>query len=207
MLDNLKTKLEESLRQARDWLNDQVWFQELKAKWEEFDPQSQLYIKYATAGIGAFMLVIFVLSTMARVGGVRRDYEEKSDLLTYIRNSQLEMKVFKKSGMDQASELDALDPSRLNEFFKQKATLAEMPDTAVEVSMAKVGNSTETVKESLFDLTIKHVSIKKLARYALELERATIKVRNMSIDTVGADGYLDAKMSVSAFKLAKTEEK
>jgi hypothetical protein len=39
--------MEMRLDAVTDFLNDQPWFQQLKQKWEELDPQSRTYLQIA----------------------------------------------------------------------------------------------------------------------------------------------------------------
>ena len=72
------------------------------------------------------------------------------------------------------------------------------------VSAEKPGASGEVAKESLFDLSLKKVSIRQVVKLAYFLESGSqpVKLRNLSIDTnADASGYLDATLSVSTFTL------
>jgi hypothetical protein len=89
-------------------------------------------------------------------------------------------------------------------YLSERATRAGVDPAAVEVSAEKPGTSAGETKESLFDVQLKHVSIRQVVNFAFGLETADkpVKVRTLSIDT-NADptGYMDATLSVSAFSL------
>ena len=63
----------------------------------------------------------------------------------------------------------------------------------------------DQAKEAMFDLKLKHVTIRQVVRYAFFLESGgkPVKLRNLTIDTKGdPSGYLDATLAVSGFAVA-----
>ena len=186
-----------------DWLNEQVWFQQLKSKWDELDPQSQTYLKIAGT-IGAILVVLFML--LSAVWGVHRqksELVEKTDLLNVIQNGNDELRRLKEStpavqavGGDKTAEWP--------QYFEAIAGTAGIDKASISTSPEKPGTSSDLAKEVLFDLNARHITIKQAVRLAYYLENGArpVKVRNMLIDTKSdPTGYLDTTLAVSAFTL------
>jgi hypothetical protein len=89
-------------------------------------------------------------------------------------------------------------------YFESLAPNAGLDKSSLSVNSEKVGASNDQSKETLFDLNLKHVSIKQIVRFALALEsgQKPIKLRNLSIDTKDDPaGYMDATLAISVFTL------
>ena len=88
-------RAKEVITRIGDRLNEQVWFQQLKAKYEELDPQSRLYLKAAAAAGGVLIVVIMVVSSMVSLHLQKSDLAEKADLLNLINASADELRSLK----------------------------------------------------------------------------------------------------------------
>jgi len=193
-----------------EWLNEQDWFLKLKAKWEELDPQSRTYLK--TAGVIGTVLIVFILtlSSVWRGYSLRSELSEKNELLNMIQSSNEELRHLREinNAAPAGSGPSSNGDSQWNGYFESITGTAGLDKTSLGVSSEKPGNSTDTVKESLFDLNLKHVSIKQVVRYAFYLENGSrpVKLRNLRIDTNSDPaGYMDATLAVSAFAMVPTK--
>jgi hypothetical protein len=187
---------------------DQTWYQQLKAKWDELDQQSRTYLRGATI-VGSLLLVIFILFTgWWGVRSLRKEVSEKNDILTMLQSANEELRKLKETipfGATTRAETGAVAwPS----YFENTATTAGMDKTAISVSQEKQGSKSDLAKESMFDISLKHVNIKQIVRFSFTLENSPrpVKIRNISIDTKNdPEGYMDATLAVSGFTLTQNE--
>jgi hypothetical protein len=189
---------------ARDWLVEQEWFQQLKGKWDELDAQSRTYAKFGAGGAGAFIFLLVTLSSIWSVQSLKSELNGKMELLAQLQASGDELSRLKGEslGMGEGEKTD------WPKYFSERASRAGIASD-ITVSAEKPGGKSADTVESLFDIQIKHVSIKQVVRLALGLETSDkpIKLRGISIDTKDDPaGYMDATLSVSAFSLVATNK-
>lgn len=200
------SRFDQLLSKISDSLNEQQWFQELKSKWEEIDPQSRMYLKLGGA-IGAALLVIVVgASFVWSVHSLKTELNEKGDLLALINNANDELRRLKETSSVLSSSTTNVGGAGENwpAYLSGMAEPSGIPKEGVTVSEEKKGTATPQTKESLFDISVKHVNIRQVVRYVLSLESGgrPVKLRNLLIDTKeDPSGYLDATLSISAFSL------
>jgi hypothetical protein len=201
-----KDTLKEWLDKITDALNEQVWFQELKGKWEELDPQSKTNLKFALCGVGVLSVLMMIFTSIWSVHSLKKELEDKRNLLATIQSANDEARRLRDASAVSATAGGDADQDAGNwiPYFENLTASAGFEKTNLTISAEKPGASSEQSKESLFDLHIKHVNIKNVVKYAFNLENGTrpIKVRNLLIDTkMDHSGYLDATLAVSAFAL------
>ena len=92
-----ESKISQFFTKIGEKLNEQVWFQQLKTKWEELDPQSRSYLKYASAGTVVALVLFLVLFSVASVNGLNRELQTKNRLLTLLQNANDEIRRLKDS--------------------------------------------------------------------------------------------------------------
>lgn len=200
--------MEMKLDSITDFLNEQSWFQQLKAKWEELDPQSRGYLKVATVALTALLILYLVLSSVWNVHRLKQELSDKTELLTLINSANDEAKRLHESG----STPSAADTGTWSTYFESMAGNSGLDKSTMTVSNEKAGTGGTVAKESLFDISLKKVTIRQVVKLAYFLESGSrpVKLRNISIDTnADPSGYLDSTLSVSAFTLndSKTEGK
>lgn len=186
-----------------DKLAEQVWFQQLKAKWEELDPQSRLYLKAAGGGGSALLVLIVLISSIWSVHKLKIQFAEKTDLLAQIQSANDELRRLRDS-TPAAGASAQKEQGAWSAFFEMTAAGAGIEKAALSVSTEQPGATSDQAKESLFDLSLKHVTIKQAVRFAFQIENGVrpVKLRNLLIDTKSdPSGYMDATLSVSAFAL------
>jgi uncharacterized membrane protein len=201
MVDENRWK--QTLSQWKESLNEQVWFQELKAKWDDVDPQSRLYVKFASIGILFVATLGVVFASLWSVHKLKREYAEKSELLQILESANSELAVLKASlPSGQTESSDA--PVIWNTFLESIATQAGVDRSALTISPEKISTEGKTgnTKEALIDVELKKINIKQLVRYAYHLENSSkpVKIRSLTIGTEEpGSGSLNATVSVSAF--------
>jgi len=205
----------ESSAKIREWaqslsesLNDQVWFQELKTKWEELDPQSRAYLKIGLASLTLLVLLFWTLSFIWSVHSLKKELSEKTNLLQIIQSAQNELRKSKDS-LPSGATLEGLAGGISSErevawpaYFESLAGTSGIDPASLSVTGEKTGTPSDQTKETLLDVNLKHVNIKQVVRYVFSIENGQrpVKLRNLLIDTKNdPTGYLDATLSVSAF--------
>jgi len=193
-------RLSEGWDSLRESIQAQQWYQELQSKWEELDPQSRNYLQLAVTGVIVLTVLIVVLSFIFTVRGLRSEYSEKNELLSGIQSANDELKRLRESsGGLAAGEANPNWPA----YIEQQAGGVGIDKAALTVSGERSGGSSDLAKELVYDVGVKHVSIKQVVRlaYAIENGSQPTKLRNLSIDAADPEGYMDATMSVSAFNM------
>ncbi len=197
-----------------NFLNEQGWFQSFKEKWEELDPHVRIYIRWISLGLIFFSGCILILGQLWFVYSLKKQCIEKESLLNQIQEADVEIRRLQ-GMMPHALQTLGRDigVSAWKSHFESiaitvgidRAQLSMSEVTAVSHGREKDVSEKQS-QESLFDLDLKHVSIKLVIKYILALEsgQKPVKVRNLFIETKGdALGYLDSTVSVSVFSGVK----
>jgi type II secretory pathway component PulM len=197
-------KLKEAWTSFTDRITQAGWFQQLKAKWEELDPQSRLYLK-AGGGVAAVLLTFTLVGTsLWSVHKLKVEYTEKQELLNTIQTAYEELRRLRDSTSGAAAAGGAATQGGWQGYLETLAGTSGIDKAAMTISSEKSGAATDTAKESLFDVSIKHVGIKQVIRltHAIESGNRPVKLRNLTIETQSdPQGYLNATLSLSGFAL------
>jgi len=183
-----------------DKLSEQEWFQQLKGKWEELDPQSRSYLKMAGFASAVILFLYLVFSSIWSIHGLKKDLADKDDLLNVVQSANEELRRLRETGGAQVNA----EVGNWSTYFEATATPLGIEKAALNISAEKPGTSSEVAKESLYDIAMKKVTIKQVIKYAFQLENGNrpVKMRNISITTnADPEGYMDATLSVSGFSL------
>ncbi len=197
-------KLREAWTSFSDQISQAAWFQQLKAKWEELDPQSRLYLKGGGAVASALLMFTLVATSLWSVHKLKVEYTEKQELLSTIQTAYEELRRLRDQTAGSAAAAGAATQGGWQAYVETLAGTSGIDKAALAVSPEKNGATSDTAKESLFDVSVKHVGIKQVIRltYALETGNRPVKLRNLTIDTQSdPQGYLNATLSVSGFAL------
>lgn len=190
-----------------DWLGEQEWFNQLKAKWEELEPQNRVYFKAGGVAGALLFLMMLVLSAVWSVHSLKNELADKTELVASIQAANDELRRLKDETAGSAAAsagAAAGGGGTWTSYFENVGNTVGVDKTSLTVSNDKPGATSEQAKESLYDLSLKHVSIKQVVRYAFSIENGSrpVKLRNLSIDThADPQGYMDATLAVSAFAL------
>jgi hypothetical protein len=200
-----ESRLGQWLTKISDKLGEQVWFQQLKAKWEELDPQSRTYLKAAAGGGGALLVVVMLLSSMWSVHRLKNEVNEKTALLNMINAANEEMHQLHDSLPGGGAPAPAGgEAPNWSTYLETTANAAGVDKANLDISPEKPGPAGDLAKESLINVTLKKVGIKQVVRFAFQAENGAkpVKVRNLSIDVKDVSaGMMDASLSLSAFAI------
>jgi hypothetical protein len=215
--------LSESLSSAAgkisEKLGEQVWFQELKLKWQELDPGLRANLALLTAGLSAIALGGLLLYGGVTASRMQSEYEEKSELLEVLARAGEELRQLKSSGITLPSGSAEGDwPS----YFEQLATSAGIDRAALsltpEKTAAPAGSGTAAkgkqgdsqgsllggTQETTLEIAVKGVPLRQLTRFAhlLETGERPVKIRDLVIEGKGEPSTpLNAQLTVSAFTI------
>lgn len=195
-----------------DKLQDQVWYQQGKAKFDELDANTRTAIKYGSLGIVTLGLLSLVIVSAVSVSGKKKELDDKLGLVTRIQAAQDELQKLKQvtagSGIAASGE-------PWQSYFEMQASQSGIEASAMTVSgekavtaaaPAKKGEKAPEAqtKESIIDVTVKKVNLRQLVKFVFNIENGgrTAKVRRLQVDTQPDEsGYLDITLAVSGFTL------
>lgn len=214
-----ESKLSQAFQSISDKVQDQVWFQQGKAKWDELDARSKMAVKYLLLIVGSVGGVALVGTSLYNVSEQKREIDDKLALVQKIQSAQDELRRLK----DITSRFNGTDSTSWSQFLQDKAQIAGFDPSIVSVTSEKVISSAappaskkdpkskdspafETVapEESVIEASLKKINVRQLVKYVHEVENGgrTVKVRRLQVDTnPDESGYLDATIIVSAFRL------
>lgn len=199
------------LDRVTEFLNEQAWFQQLKEKWEELDPQSRTYLKFASLGLSVFGIIALGVSYVWSVHQLKREVAEKAEILHMVQSANDELTRLRES----SSAITAAGSASSEPWPNYLSTLAEgagitkeslvVSDEKKVTSASSAGAGTEALKESIFEVSLKKVNIRQIVRLAVAIEGGSrpAKLRQLTIDTQqDPTGYMQASLSISAFSAA-----
>ncbi len=209
-----------------DKVQDQAWFQQGKAKWDELDARAKMAVKY-TGLIGSAVLIVGgVGSSLYAVATQTREIEDKLGLILKIQSAQEELKRLK----DVTSRFNGGGDQAWGAFLTERATPAGIDPTAVQIVSEAVVSSNSPApapapkgakgakdkekdtasavaagpEETVVEASLKKINVRQLTKFLHEIENGgrTVKVRRLQVDThPDESGFLDATIVVSAFRL------
>lgn len=210
-------------RPIYDKIQDQVWYQQGKAKWDELDGRAKTAIKYASLIGSAVLIVAFVGSSLYSVAEQKREIEEKLGLIQKIQSAQDELRRLR----DVTSRFNGGGEEPWGQFIQSKGAPAGIDPSTIQIASESVvtggasapaaktakspKDSKETAvtsgagpEETVVEATLAKVNVRQLTKFMHEIENGgrTVKVRRLKIDTQPDEsGYLSATIVVSAFRL------
>lgn len=191
------------LQKFLDKLQEQVWFQQLRAKWDELDAQSRTNLRGAGAFGGALLVVWAFAGTAWKVHSLKNDIAEKDELIRMIQNATDELAELKDQ-IPAAGASSAGTSQPLKDYLTTVAAGSGVPAASVGLENEKSGSERDGTRETLAQVTIKKINLRQLVRFLFQLENGSrpAKLRNLSIEThTDQSGYLDATLQVSTFTL------
>jgi len=193
-----------------DRLNDQVWFQQLKGKWDELDPQNKKYLQTALVIVVSLLIMFVVFGSFYKVHKLKKEVAEKNELLQLIQNANDEMRKLREAtpGAAIGGRAGEQKNAPWGTYFESIAVASGLEKTTLTTSTEKPGNTGDLAKEYLYDISLKHVTIRQIVRFAFYLENGArpVKLRNITIDTKSdPTGYMDTTLSISAFTLKSSK--
>lgn len=217
-----ESKIGRAWQNFTDKLQDQVWFQQIKAKWDELDGKTKTFLKYSGLIGTAGLIVGSVALALISVGNQKKEIDDKLALIQRIQGAQEELRRLKDvtarfgggggqpwpAFLQERAQAAGIDPSIVT-IVDETPIAAPGSGKAMDgkgkpVAAPAVTGPTETVVEA----ALKKINVRQLTRYVHELENGdrTVKVRRLQVDThPDESGYLDATLVLSAFSMDAEE--
>lgn len=188
-----------------DKLNEQEWFQELKQKWEEFDPRTRMAAQLSAVIGFAVAVIIVVTFSYWKVLTLKKEYQSKAELLNLIQAGNDEVRQlgsFRSQGAD--AEIDFSNQENFKSYLAKITLDVNLSEESIEIQDIKTGKSSDLFEETLAAIVLKNVNIKQMTKIAFEIENgsAPIRLRRLEMETrPDQSGYLSAKLFISAYKI------
>jgi hypothetical protein len=191
----------EKFDQFSDSIKEQVWFQQIKGKYEELDPQSRTYLLLGSVGGGSLIVFLVLLYSLFSVHGLKTDLSEKNELLGSLQGWNDEIRKLRE--INQGAGSAPAPTGTWADYLKSSAVTQGIDEANFAVGSQKSGANTEIAKEDEIEVAIKHSPIKSIVLYAHTLEAGTrpVKVRSLAISNKDAAGLADATYVLSAYTL------
>lgn len=176
--------------------------QQLRAKYDELDSQAKIYVN-----LGVFALIVITIFSsivlwMMSLNDIKRQLEEKDTLIGYLH--------------DMASQIQALKAKQSMESAQSYASLAAWVDRVIQnsgldsskfkVSAEKNTPYDKTLTEHFIEIEMTQLNLRQISRILYEFShgesglKINIKDLNMNTQADPTTGYIDAKLTLSAFK-------
>jgi hypothetical protein len=193
----LSSKFSEAWSQWSESIESQVWYQQIKSKWEELDPQSRRYLQWTGAGLGALALLSSIIGMSWSLRKMRLDLAEREEIIQLIQTANTELAQIKESGAAQfLNESGGEWPA----YFSLIAQRLSITDAQLKIL------EEPSDQETLIKVTLSKVNVKQLVRFAIQTENSTrpVKLRNISVlAEPDESGYLNATLALSGFNPGK----
>ncbi len=218
-----ESKIGRAWQSFTDKLQDQVWFQQIRAKWDELDGKTKTILKYAGLFGSGALLVGAVAMAMISVSDQKKEIDDKLALIQKIQGAQEELRRLKDvtsrfgggggqpwpAFLQERAQAAGIDPAIVT-VIGETAIAAPGSGKAMDgkgkpITAPPVTGPTETVVEA----ALKKINVRQLTKYVHEIENGnrTVKVRRLQVDThPDESGYLDATLVLSAFSMDSGEE-
>jgi hypothetical protein len=191
-------ELREKLETLKTNILESEAVEKLRAKWQELDPQSQTYLKWAGT---ASVLLVFggaSLGTLIWVRGLKSDLNAKMEVLTLINAANQEFRNLQQLTGDRAAGGKPIWKEVANSALSRAAIDPASAEVGGEKDLKPGPSSTET----LFEVQLRRINVRKLVSVAHELESNSehpVKIRALQVETDGGDGHLNVKLFASGF--------
>jgi len=186
-------------------LLEQEAFQQIRAKWEEIDPEVRTYI---SLGAGALVALIISWNALSSLWGsyqIKNQLDEKIAMMDKIHSIKGEIQ--KLDGPTSARGGDTKNQN-WSGTVQSIANKIGVEATQLKVGEQKPGSTAGSIIENLFDLEVSRINLRQLVTLAYQLEQGghPIKIRNLEVMTLsegekGNEGWLNAKFSLSGFSV------
>lgn len=221
---DLKEKLLEQWNYISDQIRESQAFQQLKGKWDDLDAQSKMYLKFAAVGAGLILSVLICLMAIWSVHGLKDEYLSKHALLAEVQEANTEIKKLRSIAPNASTPTSPINEQKQSwpDYLDSIATSSGIPKEGFTLSQEKPGPASEQAKEYLYEITLNHITPKKLIHFIFNLEngKRPVKVRNLTTSTSNLSkgsatnsdkqdnpsenntpGYLNVEIAISAFTL------
>lgn len=193
------------LDKAIETIRDSEAYQQIKAKYDELDSQTKLYVNLgAVAGV-VFVIFLSMVIGMAKLRGMKSDLDDREELIGYLQRSADQIKTLRAAqNSSHGSDLSSPLGQFVTNVLVSMATTRIDP-TKVDVGSEKPGEQDKDSVETTLDVKMTQVNIRQITNFLFELTQQGsargLNVKNLSIDTKGdPSGWMNATMTLATYK-------
>ncbi len=198
--DTITEKLKGIGAGISDFLNEQSWFQELRAKWDELEPESRKALQIGMLAISGGTVFFVTFQFASSVSDTRTEFRDKRHMLQLVRTA----------GSAASSGTQRLPPkaeSNPRAHLEELVGSAGIQPTSLKIEQEREGSTTTVLEERWLDAEISHVNLRQIVQLAVQAENGSqpIKIRRLEISahpSDGGKGFLNARFSLSYFNAA-----
>ncbi|MBI2606262.1 MAG: hypothetical protein HYW49_09305 [Deltaproteobacteria bacterium] len=197
------SKLKVNLGELLEKIKESEAYHQVKAKYDELDSQTKLYINLGIIAAILLVVVISVIGGVAKVSGLASDINRRDELIGYLQISADHLKQLKEK--QEAAQGNADVSSPLPTFIENVSTNTGLNPEKLVLGLEKPGQEMKEAKEALIEVKLTQINLKQLARLLFNLtdqgSARNLNIRDLTIDTKGdPTGYLDAAFMVATYK-------
>jgi len=196
-----KLAIQEKLSGLMDRITEQSWFQELKGKWDELDPQSKNILRAGFALGGVSLVILLIFSAIWSVHQTKSELTDKTNLLHLIQSSSDELKQLR-VGISPTIMTPEKEMGSWSSYIENTILPLGVLKENFSIANERPGQTTEHSKETYFEVTIKHINVKQLVKIVQTLEKGSraVRLRNISVEEkLEGSGELDTTLYLSTF--------
>lgn len=187
-------KLLESVRESEA-------YQQVKAKYDELDGQSKLYVNLGALAAVVLLVFLSVLIGMAKVNGLKSEIEGREELIGYLQRSADSIKQLKAQAS--ASNVDTTSP--LPAFVENVIQRAGLDRGKAEIGAEHPGAEEKESIEMLIDVKLNQINLRQLSQVMFQMTEMgaarSLNIKDLLVDTKGdPSGFMDATVTVAAHK-------
>jgi hypothetical protein len=187
-----------------DKIKEQEWYQQIQSSYQQLPAEQQNYIKWASLGGGALLLVGLIASMAGSAGALRREYHEKQELVRIVNEASDELRRLR----GQSSSISSPGGEQnWKSILDSLVTAQGLPAESLEILQESPGASENLIQETLIEFKIKAVSIRPLVQILTQIHQGTppMKLKGLLVEADPSSGQLDARINISGY-LAKGEK-
>lgn len=187
-------------------ISEQVWFQELKQKWEDIDPKTRFIAQLCALGGFVLGLTIVIGFSYWKTMGLKSEYLLKAELLSIIQasNDEIRQMSSERTLVGGGTGQDLSTAEAMKGYIGSLAETANLNPETISVDEVKPGKSSDLYEETLSAVTLANVNIKQMTQIAFGIENGShpIRLRRLEIETrPDQTGFITAKLHLSSYKI------
>jgi type II secretory pathway component PulM len=195
-------------RELSDKIQDQVWFQQIRSKWDELDPKSRMILRTGGLVLSVILLVGYTGVLYSEVQKKKQLIEERQELVTKLQKSQEELRQLRDSNpLTQAGDSDETWTS----YIQSKLGSIGIASEAVTIDSEKMievkdKNATDRPRETVVEGSLKKVNIRQLVKLIHQMENGgrPAKVKRLRVETEPDEsGYLNLSFTMLGYSFPK----
>jgi hypothetical protein len=204
-LSELASSLKSSLQKIGEQIRESESYQQIKAKYDELDAQTKLYVNLAVVAGCALVVFSTVLAGMAKVSSLKSDVNDREELIGSLERSADTIRQLKAQQSSSRGSADANSP--LASFVENVGINSNLDRGKMDIGAERDAPNDPANKdaiESLVDVKISQINVRQLTRFLFNLVDQgavrSLNIKDLSVDTKDASGYIDASVTVAAYR-------